>query len=59
MNFFSAEIEVVKTATVAELKKSVEAAFSHLPKEGPGKVSWYDYFSFSLFMGFRSGKLCN
>ncbi|WOG82313.1 hypothetical protein DCAR_0101476 [Daucus carota subsp. sativus] len=36
----SFEIEVSKTATVAELRKSVENAFSHLPKEGPGKISW-------------------
>ncbi|KAL8116015.1 uncharacterized protein LOC141668994 [Apium graveolens] len=36
----SFEIEVPKTATVAELRNSVENAFSHLPKEGPGKVSW-------------------
>lgn len=34
------EIEVAKTGTVGELKRAVEAAFSHLPKEGPGKVSW-------------------
>lgn len=34
------EIEVPKTATVAQLRNSVENAFSHLPKEGPGKVSW-------------------
>ncbi|KAK1394615.1 U11/U12 small nuclear ribonucleoprotein 25 kDa [Heracleum sosnowskyi] len=36
----SFEIEVPKTATVAELRNSVENAFSHLPKQGPGKVSW-------------------
>lgn len=33
-------IEVSKMGTVAELKRAVEAAFSHLPKEGPGRVSW-------------------
>lgn len=36
----SFKIDVVKTATVAELKNAVENAFSHLPKDGPGKVSW-------------------
>ncbi|GER51699.1 ubiquitin-like superfamily protein [Striga asiatica] len=36
----SFEIEVAKSGTVEELKKAVEAAFRHLPKEGPGKVSW-------------------
>lgn len=36
----SFDIEVRKTATVAELKQAVEAAFSHLPKKGPGRVSW-------------------
>ncbi|KAL8090045.1 uncharacterized protein LOC141697667 [Apium graveolens] len=35
-----AEIEVAKTATVAELRNSVENVFSHLPEQGPGKVSW-------------------
>ncbi|KAL3497353.1 hypothetical protein ACH5RR_040085 [Cinchona calisaya] len=34
------EIEVAKTGTVAQLKQAVEAAFSHLPKKGPKKVSW-------------------
>uniref|UniRef100_A0A5B7AV90 SNRNP25 ubiquitin-like domain-containing protein n=1 Tax=Davidia involucrata TaxID=16924 RepID=A0A5B7AV90_DAVIN len=33
-------VEVTKTATVAELKQAVEHVFSHLPKNGPGKVSW-------------------
>ncbi|KAF3529226.1 hypothetical protein DY000_02036817, partial [Brassica cretica] len=33
-------IEVLKTATVGELKMAVEAAFSHLPITGVGKVSW-------------------
>jgi hypothetical protein len=34
-------IQVLKTATVGELKMAVEAAFSHLPISGPGKISWY------------------
>ncbi|XP_034684225.1 uncharacterized protein LOC117913376 isoform X2 [Vitis riparia] len=34
------QIEVTKTSTVAELKQAVEDAFSHLPKKGPGKISW-------------------
>ncbi|XP_020872422.1 uncharacterized protein LOC9303322 isoform X1 [Arabidopsis lyrata subsp. lyrata] len=33
-------IQVLKTATVGELKMAVEAAFSHLPISGPGKISW-------------------
>uniref|UniRef100_A0A1J3FDN4 U11/U12 small nuclear ribonucleoprotein 25 kDa protein n=1 Tax=Noccaea caerulescens TaxID=107243 RepID=A0A1J3FDN4_NOCCA len=33
-------IQVLKTATVGELKMAVEAAFSHLPITGPGKISW-------------------
>ncbi|KAL7164211.1 hypothetical protein ACSBR2_040178 [Camellia fascicularis] len=36
----SFDVEVAKTATVAELKQAVEAAFSHLPSKGPGKISW-------------------
>ncbi|CAB79945.1 hypothetical protein [Arabidopsis thaliana] len=34
-------IQVLKTATVGELKMAVEAAFSHLPISGPGKISWF------------------
>ncbi|KAL2928208.1 U11/U12 small nuclear ribonucleoprotein 25 kDa protein [Bienertia sinuspersici] len=33
-------IEVMKMATVADLKQAVESAFSHLPTKGPGKISW-------------------
>lgn len=36
-----AGIQVTKTATVAQLKQAVEAAFSHMPQNGPGKISWY------------------
>ncbi|VFQ82353.1 unnamed protein product [Cuscuta campestris] len=36
----SFEIYVVRNGTVAELKMAVEAAFSHLPKTGPGRISW-------------------
>ncbi|KAH0901034.1 hypothetical protein HID58_040537 [Brassica napus] len=36
----SFDIQVSKTATVGELKMAVEAAFSHLPITGVGKVSW-------------------
>ncbi|KAK6162071.1 hypothetical protein DH2020_001912 [Rehmannia glutinosa] len=36
----SFEIEVAKSGTVGELKRAVESAFSHLPKTGPGRVSW-------------------
>ncbi|CAK9154600.1 unnamed protein product [Ilex paraguariensis] len=34
------DILVAKTATVAELKQAVEAAFSHLPRKEAGKISW-------------------
>ncbi|GMN45443.1 hypothetical protein TIFTF001_014635 [Ficus carica] len=33
-------VEIAKTATVDELKQAVEAVFSHLPQNGPGKISW-------------------
>ncbi|KAL8063066.1 hypothetical protein ABFS82_01G003700 [Erythranthe guttata] len=33
-------IEVSKTGTVWDVKQAVEAAFCHLPKKGPGRVSW-------------------
>ncbi|KAJ9546593.1 hypothetical protein OSB04_019136 [Centaurea solstitialis] len=36
----SFDITVAKNPTVAQLKQGVEAAFSHLPKHGLGKVSW-------------------
>ncbi|CAH8377980.1 unnamed protein product [Eruca vesicaria subsp. sativa] len=36
----SFDIRVLKTATIGELKMAVEAAFSHLPTTGRGKVSW-------------------
>jgi hypothetical protein len=42
-NFIVSEVEVAKTATVAVLKKAVEAAFSHIPTDGPEKISWCVY----------------
>ncbi|KAG6770751.1 hypothetical protein POTOM_026443 [Populus tomentosa] len=36
----SFEIEVMKSATVEELRQAVEAVFSYMPQEGPGKISW-------------------
>ncbi|KAJ8751877.1 hypothetical protein K2173_026079 [Erythroxylum novogranatense] len=36
----SFEIQVMKSATIAEMKLAVEAVFSHLPRKGPGKISW-------------------
>nr|XP_023874036.1 uncharacterized protein LOC111986603 [Quercus suber]POE83868.1 u11/u12 small nuclear ribonucleoprotein 25 kda protein [Quercus suber] len=36
----SFNIEVTKTATIAELKEAVEAVFDHMPQKGPGKISW-------------------
>lgn len=39
--FGFSDIEVIRMATIADLKQAVEAAFGHMPKKGPGKVSWY------------------
>ncbi|GMI83865.1 hypothetical protein HRI_002055800 [Hibiscus trionum] len=36
----SFDVQVIKSATVAELKLAVQRVFSHMPKEGPGKISW-------------------
>ncbi|WJX16278.1 hypothetical protein P8452_06329 [Trifolium repens] len=36
----SFDIQVSKTATIAELKDAVEAVFSYMPQHGPGKISW-------------------
>lgn len=36
----SFEIEVMKSATVEELRQAVEAVFSYMPQEGSGKISW-------------------
>ncbi|XP_031373888.1 uncharacterized protein LOC116188580 [Punica granatum] len=36
----SFDVRVMGTATVRELKEAVESAFSHMPKKGPGKISW-------------------
>ncbi|KAG6409482.1 hypothetical protein SASPL_127522 [Salvia splendens] len=33
-------VEVSKMGTVGGLKRAVESAFDHLPKEGPDRVSW-------------------
>ena len=38
------DVEVLKTATVREVKMAVEAAFSHLPITVLGNVSWYNSF---------------
>lgn len=34
------DIQVKRSATVAELKGAVESVFSHMPENGPGKISW-------------------
>ncbi|KAI9106971.1 hypothetical protein K1719_022499 [Acacia pycnantha] len=34
------DIVVTKAATIAELRQAVEDVFSHMPKKGPGKISW-------------------
>lgn len=36
----SFDIEVMKMATVLELKEAVEHVFSFMPKKGEGKISW-------------------
>ncbi|KAK9000897.1 hypothetical protein V6N11_081378 [Hibiscus sabdariffa] len=36
----SFDVEVIKSATIAELKLAVQRVFSHMPKKGPGKISW-------------------
>ncbi|KAF5726249.1 ATP synthase subunit b' isoform 2 [Tripterygium wilfordii] len=36
----SFDVEVMKTATLAELREAVEDVFSHMPKKGVGKISW-------------------
>ncbi|CAK7353728.1 unnamed protein product [Dovyalis caffra] len=36
----SFDIEAMKSATVGELRQAVEAVFSYMPQEGPGKISW-------------------
>ncbi|XVE53604.1 hypothetical protein DITRI_Ditri03aG0016000 [Diplodiscus trichospermus] len=36
----SFDVEVIKSATIAELKLAVQDVFSHMPKKGPGKISW-------------------
>lgn len=40
LGFRVTEVQVVKSATVAELKSAVEEVFSSLPKEGQDKISW-------------------
>lgn len=36
----SFDVEVIKSATIADLKLAVQHVFSHMPKKGPGKISW-------------------
>ncbi|KAK7351379.1 hypothetical protein VNO77_10785 [Canavalia gladiata] len=36
----SFRVDIAKAATVAELKQAVETVFSHMPRKGPGKISW-------------------
>ncbi|KAE8680945.1 Nucleotide/sugar transporter family protein isoform 1 [Hibiscus syriacus] len=36
----SFDVEVIRSATIAELKLAVQHVFSHMPKNGPGKISW-------------------
>ncbi|XP_022845189.1 uncharacterized protein LOC111368178 isoform X2 [Olea europaea var. sylvestris] len=54
----SFEIQVAKKGTVKELKLAVEAAFSHLPKTGPGRVSWPHVWG-QFCLSYNSHKLLN
>ncbi|CAI9755773.1 unnamed protein product [Fraxinus pennsylvanica] len=54
----SFEIQVAKNGTVKELKQAVEAAFSHLPKTGPGRVSWPHVWG-QFCLSYNSHKLLN
>ncbi|WZZ36945.1 hypothetical protein YC2023_020346 [Brassica napus] len=37
----SFDVNVTSSATVRDLKLAIETAFSHVPKKGPSKISWY------------------
>ncbi|KAL2518041.1 Ubiquitin-like superfamily protein [Abeliophyllum distichum] len=52
------QIQVAKKGTVRELKQAVEAAFSHLPQEGPGRVSWPHVWG-QFCLSYNSHKLLN
>ncbi|XP_022729978.1 uncharacterized protein LOC111285031 [Durio zibethinus] len=36
----SFDVEVIKSATISELKLAVQDVFCHMPQKGPGKISW-------------------
>ncbi|KAE8687802.1 Nucleotide/sugar transporter family protein isoform 1 [Hibiscus syriacus] len=36
----SFDVKAIKSATIADLKLAVQHVFSHMPKNGPGKISW-------------------
>ncbi|KAK8535226.1 hypothetical protein V6N13_081364 [Hibiscus sabdariffa] len=36
----SFDVEVLKTATIADLKLGVQNVFDHMPNDGPDKISW-------------------
>ncbi|XWS72681.1 hypothetical protein CRYUN_Cryun02cG0061600 [Craigia yunnanensis] len=40
MDGSSFDVEIIKSATIAELKLAVQDVFNHTPKKGPGKISW-------------------
>ncbi|XP_050219065.1 uncharacterized protein LOC126669606 [Mercurialis annua] len=50
------DIDVKKTATVADLKEAVEIVFSHMPQKGPDKISWPHVWSHFCLM-FEGQKL--
>ncbi|KAK9683582.1 hypothetical protein RND81_10G151000 [Saponaria officinalis] len=54
----SFEIDVRKSATIAELKQAVERRFSHLPTDGPGKISWRHVWG-HFCLSYRGQKLLN
>ncbi|KAK8656606.1 hypothetical protein V6N13_098551 [Hibiscus sabdariffa] len=51
----SFDVEVIKSATIAELKLAVQRVFSHMPKEGPGKISWYVDTDHIMNYGIKDG----
>lgn len=36
-----ADVEILKTATIADLKLAVEHVFSQMPDQGLDEISWY------------------
>lgn len=51
-------IEVLRMATISDLKEAVESAFSHLPNKGPGKISWRHLWA-QFCLSYRGQELLN